>query len=249
MKNNFILICFLVFQISFAQEKMLHGKIVADGNFVEGINVVNLVNEKSTLTDSKGEFQILAKEDDLLVFSSMNFEYKRKLIAAENIESGRFLVEMIPKVNEIETVTIENFQNINAVSLGILEKPVKQLTPAERRLYTAGDFKPIHLLSILGGSLPLDPIINAINGRTKRLKKEIGVEKREYYLNEIQLLFSDEYFTQTLKIPSEYVRGFQLMAIEDQDFIATLKSENKTLSSIRLIQLSEIYKNLQANEK
>ena len=73
MKNNFALICFLVFQITFAQEKMLHGKIVADGNFVEGINVVNLVNEKSTLTDSKGEFQILAKEDDLLVFSSMNF--------------------------------------------------------------------------------------------------------------------------------------------------------------------------------
>lgn len=239
----------MVFQISFAQEKILYGKIVADGNFVEGINVVNLVNEKSTSTDSKGEFQIQAKEEDLLVFSSMNFEYKRKLISAENIATGSFSVEMIPKVNEIETVTIEDYQNINAVSLGILEKPVKQLTPAERRLYTAGDFKPIHLLSILGGSLPLDPIMNAINGRTKRLKKEIGIEKREQYLNDLQLLFSDEYFIETLKIPAEYVKGFQLMAIEDQDFIATLKSGNKTLSSIRLIQISEIYKNLQANEK
>lgn len=249
MKNNCILICFLVFQISFAQEKKLHGKILADGNLAEGINVVNLVNETSTLTDSKGEFQILAKEDDLLVFSSMNYEYKRKLISAENMESGNFSVEMIPKVNEIEVITIENYQNINAVSLGILQKPIKQLTPAERRLYTAGDFKPIHLLSILGGSLPLDPLINAINGRTKRLKKEIGIEKREHYLNELQLMFPDEYFTETLKIPSQYSKGFQLMAIEDEEFITILKSGNRTLSSIRLIQLSEIYKDLQANEK
>lgn len=246
MKNNCILICFLVFQISFAQEKKLHGKILADGNLAEGINVVNLVNETSTLTDSKGEFQILAKEDDLLVFSSMNYEYKRKLISAENIESGSFSVEMIPKIYEIETIVIEDYQYINAVNLGILQKPAKQYTPAERRLKTASE---IELRVGIGFSMSMDPIINAINGRTKRLKKEIGIEKREHYLNELQLMFPDEYFTETLKIPSQYSKGFQLMAIEDEEFITLLKSGNRTLSSIRLIQLSEIYKDLQTNEK
>ncbi len=49
----------------------------------------------------------------------------------------------------------------------------------ERRLRTAGDFKLIHLLGLLGGSLQVHPILNAINGRTKRLKRNIRIEKQQ----------------------------------------------------------------------
>ena len=52
-------------------EKLLHGKIVAEDASVSGVDVVNLGNEKVTVTNAKGEFSILAKADDILVFSSM----------------------------------------------------------------------------------------------------------------------------------------------------------------------------------
>jgi hypothetical protein len=41
----------------------------------------------------------------------------------------------------------------------------------QKELRTAGDFKPIMLLGLIS-SMPLDPLINKINGRTKRLKKK-----------------------------------------------------------------------------
>jgi len=98
MKTNFLIACFLIVQLVFSQEKIIHGKVTGSGNNVEGINVVNLVNEKSAVTNEAGEFRIMAKEDDLLVLSALNFEYKRKIINAEDlkIRSGK-LFEMIPK--------------------------------------------------------------------------------------------------------------------------------------------------------
>jgi hypothetical protein len=67
-------------------------------------------------------------------------------------------------------VVIRRYNNINAVSLGII--PANKIIYASRRkLRTAGDFKPIMLLGLMGSSMPLDPLINKINGRTKRLKR------------------------------------------------------------------------------
>jgi hypothetical protein len=36
------------------------------------------------------------------------------------------------------------------------------------------------LLGMIGGSMPLDPLINKINGRTKRLKKKVILERTKY---------------------------------------------------------------------
>jgi hypothetical protein len=47
----------------------------------------------------------------------------------------------------------------------------------KRRDWTASDFKPIMLLGMIGGSMPLDPLINKINGRTNDLKKKVILEK------------------------------------------------------------------------
>ena len=73
--RRFQFLFFLLFcQITFGQtngEKILHGKISVASGIVEGVTIVNLVNEKSTISDSNGEFYILAKAEDLLVFSSV----------------------------------------------------------------------------------------------------------------------------------------------------------------------------------
>ncbi|PZQ77560.1 MAG: hypothetical protein DI548_16925, partial [Flavobacterium johnsoniae] len=70
--NKILLLTFLVSYVALSQEKIIKGRVVANGNNVEGINLVNLVNEKSAVTDSNGDFSILAKVDDLLVFSAVN---------------------------------------------------------------------------------------------------------------------------------------------------------------------------------
>jgi hypothetical protein len=43
-------------------------------------------------------------------------------------------------MNQLDEVVIRRYNNINAVSLGIIPNQ-KSYTPAERKLRTAGDFK------------------------------------------------------------------------------------------------------------
>jgi hypothetical protein len=44
-------------------------------------------------------------------------------------------------MNQLDEVVIRRYNNINAVSLGIIPANQKSYTPAERKLRTAGDFK------------------------------------------------------------------------------------------------------------
>lgn len=132
---------------------------------------------------------------------------------------------MLSQVNRLEEVIINSKSEFNALSLGIISKEIKPLSINERRLYTAGDFKPIHLLSILGGSLPVDPIINAINGRTKRLKKYIHLEKKENNLSFLEDHFM-EYMVENLLITEEKLGIFLTYLIENENLQNIIDRKN-----------------------
>jgi len=245
MKSKISLLVLSLFgQISFGQatgEKLIHGKTVTESGNVAGVSVINLVNEKSTVSDSNGDFFILAKADDLLVFSSVNLEYYRRSIEVEDLKSEILIIKLTAKTTELDEVVVNKHSEINAVDLGISPAGIKHRTQMERRLYTAGDFKPIDLLGLLGGSLDVDAFLNSVNGRTAMLKKLITLEKKISLLEKTELLFDDKYYANTLKIPSEYIKGFQYYIVENERFTTILKSKNKTQIEFALVSLAEKY--------
>lgn len=249
MKSNSTFLIFLLFVTQFVcsqNEKLLQGRIVVNDATPQGVHVINLMNEKETVSDSKGVFLILAKPDDLLVFSANHLDYMRKIIEVSDCNSADLVIEMTSKANELDEVEVRNYSHLNAESLGIANG-VKTYTPAERKLKTAGDFKPIHLLGILGGSLSIDPILNAINGRTKRLKEEIKIEKKEQYLSKLEGLYEEDFYTEKLKIHSDYVDGFKYYILENDAFVAVLNKSNEVQISFLMGQLSVEYNNLISN--
>lgn len=176
MKEFLLILLVILSQISFGQiagEKLLHGKIMVESGNVGGVTIINLVNEKTAISDGNGEFFILAKAEDLLVFSSVNLEYYRRIIDDEDLKPEILTIKMTAKITELEEVIVNKHPEINAVSLGISPKGIKQYTPAERKLATASSAK----LNPQG----LDPLINAISGRTKMLKKNLKSKKRSDY--------------------------------------------------------------------
>jgi hypothetical protein len=223
-----------------AGEKLLHGKIIVESGNVGGVTIINLVNEKTAISDGNGDFFILAKAEDLLVFSSVNLEYYRKIIEAEDLKPDVLTIKMTAKITELEEVIVNKHPEINAVSLGISPKGIKQYTPAERKLATASSAK----LNPQG----LDPLINAISGRTKMLKKELEVEKKERLLAYIGALFDDEYYTQTLKIPANYIKGFQYYCVEEEEFAKSLRSKNKAMIKLLIVPLAEKYNKIITDE-
>ena len=227
MKNWFVVLLLFMTFCTWSQnsnEKLLHGKIVADSASVFGIDVVNLVNEKVTVTNNKGEFSILAKADDILVFSSMTLEMKRMLVDEDDLKSETMTIYMTPKINELNEVIVKK----NAAEGISIIPGQKQYTPAERKLYTAT-------------SGLLDAPLNWLSGRTEMLKKEIIVERKERMLYKVGVLYDDKYYIQTLKVPEIYIDDFQRYIIEDKEFAAALKVKNRTMMLFLISKLAVNY--------
>lgn len=178
-----------------------------------------------------------------MLFSSIQLSDLRLIVSNDNIESLKLRVVMFQKNTVLKEVIIKN-SSINAVSLGVVKKKVKQLTHAERKLKTAGDFKPVHLLQILGGSLDVDPILNAINGRTKKIKKEIQIEKKEAglsYLNDFFL----KYLQSNFKLSNESINRIFYYAIEDQNVQIMINSKENEKINFFLLECLNILDNEQ----
>lgn len=236
-------------QLAVAQsgvEKRIKGQVSSNGIPLEGINIINASSKIMVVSDSYGAFSIAVKEGDILNFSAVDYEGLRKYVNIQEFKAGTLIVDLTPKSIELKEVIINEHPGISAENMGIIPRNQVKLTPAQRRLYTAGDFKPVHLLGLLGGMLAVDPILNAINGRTKMLKKEVDIEKQEFLMLRLESLFENRYYLETLKIPEEYIKGFQYYCIEDPDFARSLNEKNKTMSMFLIVGLaSKFNKNLQ----
>ncbi len=248
---TYLVVVFFIANMAFSQiEKMVFGTIICDNKMVANIQITNLVSEKSTVSNPNGTFSILAKPDDMLVFTSIDFEYKHHFLEPEDIIKNNIIIQLVKKIEQLDEVVVYQSNEIDAVKLGILDKPVKSYTPAERRLKNAGKVTPELLLTGLAGlSLPIEPIINAISGKTKNLKNELNVEKKELLLIKISYLYEDNYYTNKLKIDKSLIKAFQYFALEDEKFIAALQSKNKTKINFSMIELARIFNKLQTNQK
>ena len=246
MKTKFFF-WLLVFQLSIGQSpKILNGKISVNGGSPAGVLVLNLVTEKETISNFEGKFSIEASPDDLLVFQSNRLEYARKSIDPDDFARGNIQVYLQAKPIELEEIKIFNFSRINAVSMGILSKPAKIYTPAQRKLKTATDLNASFSAGNFPGvSLSLDPLINAITGRTKMLKKYVAIEMVQLRVVQLQKWFSNEYLVDNFKLKEDQLSSFLWYAAEDDQVGKAMNLKNKFLVSFELMKIAENFKNLQ----
>lgn len=227
----------------------VNGKIVSNTNDLEGVYVVNAQTEVMVTTAADGSFSIMAKPGDTLVFSSIQFKENRVLLTNENFTDLNFIVKLSLVMHQLQEVIVRRYDNINAVSLGIVPSNQKTYTESERKLRTATALDATASASgMAGGSISADPFLNFLSGRTKMLKKELIVEKKEFFMKLLENMFSLDHFVNRLKIPSEYVKGFEYYAVENDRFTVILNSKNKTSTEFLLAELAVKYKEILANE-
>ena len=75
MKTKLFVLFFLILlQFGFSQnEKLIEGIVLCDNLPLQGIEIVNIVSEKTAITDIDGKFSILVKVEDMLVFVSKKY--------------------------------------------------------------------------------------------------------------------------------------------------------------------------------
>ncbi len=245
---------FVLFHILLlAQEsvpKEIKGRISAELKDLEGVYVVNLKTEKTVITDKEGNFSIPAVVGDELMFTAVQFKEERVVLTARHFDCDELTVKMAPNIHHLNEVIVRRYDNINAVSLGIISANQKSYTPAERKLKTATGLNPTaSATGMTGGSISADPLLNLISGRTAMLKKELEVEKKEGYMRQLEKLFDQSHFVEKFKIPLDYIKGFEFYAVENEKFTNVLKSNNKISIEFLLGQLASRYIEIIASEK
>ena len=246
MKNYLQILFLLLSQFVVSQnDSIIKGKIIVETNDNEGITIVNISNKINTISGNGGYFKIKAKVNDTIMFSAIHLVGKKHIITKKDFGKDLLFIKLDIYTRHIKEIMVTNADDITAESLGLVPKGQKKYTPAERRVKTAGDWSGT---GIDGALLSLDPLFNAISGRTKQLKAELEVERKEFLQYKINTNFDSAYIMNQLHIPEEYVQGFVFYIVEDEELKNAAKAKNKTLISFRMSALAVDFlklKNLQ----
>lgn len=225
MKKVILLPLFLILVQVNAQERIiLNGQVVKEDFLLENVHVQNVTTGLYAITDKTGLFKLSSRAGDTLLLSHVDARDLVRILDEDDFSTFPLVIRFTDTHHELEEIIIDERDKISAVSVGIIQKKTRKLTMNERRLKTAGDFKPIHLLSILGGSLQIDSILNAINGRTKKLKRNTRIENK---LKDIAYLegFSD-YMQKEMLLTEEQISRLIAYAVEEENLRRIIDSQN-----------------------
>jgi len=67
-------------------------------------------------------------------------------------------------------------------------------------------------------------------------------------IQQIANLFDENYFLFRLKIPREYIKGFQFYIVENTSFVSTLRSKNKAMITFLIGELALKYNEIISDE-
>lgn len=226
----FFLFFLLLFQKVASQSVEISGKVSSKTD-VENIHIINKTSKFFTVTNQTGNFNISGKLNDTIVFSSIQYKQKDVVITEEIILSKTIFVTLEEQINELDEVTvgkiltgdlnmdvnsIEGNPPINFYDVGIPGYTGKIATQSERRLHEATSG---------GGFIPLNPILNAISGRTKMLKEQIRFEEKENLLHKIKTTLSKDFFI-VYELDESLKTDFFYFCQEDPNF--NLRCKNKS---------------------
>lgn len=236
-KHLFTGLLMLFFFLGFAQRSELRGKIIGNTSDLDGVYIINLNSNQATTSENSGYFKIAAQVNDTLQFSAVHVKGRKVVLKAADMATDLFFVSLELASYNLNEVVI-NKNNMNAVTMGILSAPAKKYTPAERRLYTATGGGNTYGLNT---KVSFDGILNSISGRTTMLKKEVAVERKEHTIRKLSEWFEDSFYIEKLKIPADYIKGFQYYLAENMRFESAVKSKNKTLATFIMGELAGNY--------
>ena len=256
--SNLFFLFFCISTASWAQtsfSQRLEGKVFSNDKGVPDVHVMNTTAQKATISDDEGGFSITAGLNDTLLISAVQFKRKTVVVSAAMLSSTSIYIPLEEFVNELDEVVVRPYdlsgdlakdmqnlrtgQVISSSTLGLPNADVKPMMQSERLLKEAS-MGPLTLGTFT--SVPFNPIINAITGRTKMLKKRVARDKKYLRTQEIRHSFADSLFVTQLKIPEEKIDDFMYFCEVDESFNALARSDDTIAIWRFLLKKSTIYR-------
>ncbi len=236
-KTKLLLLGFILISASVGAQtlfsKKLEGRVYSKDGDVAATHVRNITTQRATITDIDGFFTINADLKDTLVFSAVQFKRKEIVITAEILQQRFLNVALEDELTELDEVVVTPYNLsgdilkdlkiiktdpvVTASTLGLPNAYVLPVTKAERELYAA-TANPI---------MSLDPLINAITGRTKMLKKRVRRNKLYSRTDRVKAFYADSLFQKELKMPKAKIDDLLYFCEVDPDFQTVVDSRDR----------------------
>lgn len=255
MKISYVLIAlgfFFSLPILAQDSILLKGKITANALEPSTVHVINKTQKTGTLNGSYGNFEIKVRENDTLLFSSVQYEVLEIKVTAEMLQQEYVSVKLKEDVNELPEVNLSNINLTGNLDVDLAEMKVVKNLPLDIKFDAIKDktyeadindplAKPVHLaarqneiggangsVNILGGvGLLVDLFVK------DKPKKTFSVPA-PLTSTQIRKTFDDDFFKSSLGIKEENIQDF-IFYLDDVGLSAQLFKPERRLALIEVL--------------
>lgn len=243
------------------QRVTVDGKIIVEGNDVEGITVFNTSSNKGTITNEKGEFTIEVALNDYIEFRALQYQNFDLQVSQAILDSKRmrvFLIEEINKLDEIlvltssltgelktDVSTVRTFNpKLDALYFGIKRSDEYEFTddPRSQVQNEAMHSQSQTMVNGLNIINVVDQLLIPLFRSEIKDKEASGVP--DVPVSSVKYYFGSEFIIDNFNIPEHRVEEFIRFVEDDKDFDVSLLNYGKELEFLELLNTkSKIFLN------
>ncbi len=242
------LLCYSVFS---QDSDILYGKILTGTEKIEAVNILNLTKGIGAINDAAGFFEIKAKVDDTIVFSSIKHQQKVHIVTKKDMKSARLSIKLDIKINELEEVRISD----HTLSGGV-EEDIKKIKTYEHNLpmFSAKQLDQTPFINEKGVATIRNTAINHRKNATnfnfialgrmigRFFKKKENKGSKKIKIPKLSDFYNTNFLVSELMIPETKLYDFLEYLNENTQTIKILKSENELKILEFIITESEKFK-------
>ncbi len=241
MKNSIVFwgLCLLT-QLTWAQNgprKTMHGLVINDSISVEDVVVFNANSNSGTTVKNNGTFEIIAREKDTLIFSSMSFKLKKMVLTNDDISNDSFVVGLEAIVNLLKEVVIHKKSNQSIItnSQRIVDK---QYAPDNK---TSPKVVGVYDGSIENG-MDFVRMFKEVRKLFRKKDNSSALENETNFTQEVIKKVKYNFFTQTLNLKDYQIGLFLSFCESDSTAKSIAKKTNLELMDFLILKHNEFVK-------
>lgn len=241
MKNLPLLLFFSFLGVSvsvLAQEdrQLLRGKVLYRGSNVPNENVINATSELATITTDNGDFAIMVKKGDQLVFTAVNYQLEVVTVTDEILRNNRLVIEVTEKIRELEEVVVspENQEKF-------LEVKNEDFKGFEYEIDRGTEVENVSESRNVRGMRDGLNFVNIFKALFKTRDQTSGARVPLKVSEVLRQVYDDEFFVVDLKLPQDKIDAFLLYCDDKVPSQTLLRKENEFQLIDFLVTQSKTY--------
>jgi len=243
--TNLVLLLILTLNCFAQNNSKIVGTILGENSFVKDAHIINVNNGLGTISNINGEFQISAKVNDILLFSSIQYERKKIKVTEQMLTSKEIIVDLISLVNMLNEITITKLTGDLYVDIKSIPEDT---TPKHNFKYDISDLyktlppdqhgsRAAPIVGAIGsGGINLASLFGGKSSVDRILKRKLS--KKKQFPIKLRKTLGDYYFITYLKIPEEKI--FNFISYCEYRNIAQKFDNNKLMEIIEILKEESI---------